>query len=247
MLAEAIMGFVCFGLNIIFQQTKPPTPPSSSADVKREPFNIAMPAMLQNKNYILLLIAFGCYFGTFNGISIILSYLLKPWFEDNLSMAVSVVGGSPVISGIIGVAILGPMQRKSGTFKKWILICMGGSSVAILLFYPLMETDSLLLVSLISAFNSFFLIPLVPIMLELACELVFPVGEGSAAGMLFAMGNFAGFLFGAILSAIVQGNSKGESAGGLGFCFGVFCLGIILTVVMQEEQNRRKSEELSAE
>jgi FLVCR family feline leukemia virus subgroup C receptor-related protein len=125
--------------------------------------------MLKNSNYIKLFIAFGCFFGIFNGMSIVLSYMLKPWFEDNLPEAVSFVGGSPIISGIIGVIILGPMQRRSGVFKKWIIVCMIGSSIAIALFYPLLETGSLVVASLISAFNSFFLIPLVPIMLELGC------------------------------------------------------------------------------
>lgn len=155
--------------------------------------------ILRNKNYIKLLVAFGCFFGIFNGMSIVLSYMLKPWFDDILPEAVSFVGGSPIISGIIGVAILGPMQRRSKVFKKWIVICMMGSCVAIALFYPLMETNSLVLVSLISAFNSFFLIPLVPIMLELGCELAFPVGEGTAVGFLFAMGNFSGFALGIFL------------------------------------------------
>jgi hypothetical protein len=53
---------------------------------------------------------------------------------------------------------------------------MGGSTLAIALFYPFLEFDSLFLASFISMFNSFFLIPLVPIMLELGCEQVFPVG-----------------------------------------------------------------------
>lgn len=75
------------------------------------------------------------------------------------------VGGSPIISGIIGVGIIGPIQRKSKMFKKWILICMSGSIVAIALFYPMLLTSSLVAVSFISMFNSFFLIPLVPIML----------------------------------------------------------------------------------
>ena len=61
----------------------------------------------------------------------ILSFLLNPWFKDNLAIAVGWVGGSPVVSGIIGVIILGPMQRKSGIFKKWILICMLGMSFPI--------------------------------------------------------------------------------------------------------------------
>lgn len=72
-----------------------------------------MPKLAKNFNYMLLLIAFGCYFGIFNALCIILSYLIQPWFNgDNLSLAVSAVGGSPVISGIIGVLVLGPLQRK---------------------------------------------------------------------------------------------------------------------------------------
>lgn len=51
-------------------------------------------------------------------------------------MAVAAVGGSPIISGIIGVIIIGQLQRKSKTYKKWIIMCMIGSSVAIILFYP---------------------------------------------------------------------------------------------------------------
>ena len=83
--------------------------------------------MLKNRNYLLLLIAFGCYFGIFNAISITLSFLIKPFFPNNLPLAAGAVGGSPVISGILGVAILGPMQRKEGVYKKWIIICMCGN------------------------------------------------------------------------------------------------------------------------
>lgn len=53
--------------------------------------------------------------------------MLTPWFSSNLPLAVGVVGGSPVVSGIIGVMILGPMQRKSKQFKKYIIICMIGT------------------------------------------------------------------------------------------------------------------------
>lgn len=109
-----------------------------------------------------------------------------------------------------------------------------GSLFATAIFYPLLLTDSLVVASFISAFNSFFLIPLVPIMLELGCELVFPVGEGSAVGLLFAVGNFGGFLLGLFLSMIVKGDTKGQSAGGLGFCFAMELLGLILLYFMRE-------------
>lgn len=126
-MVEMIMAVVCYGVNIIFQQDLPPTPPSDSGTVKREPFKIAMGTLFTKTNYILLLFAFGCYFGIFNGISVILSYMLEPWFMgDDLPLAVACVGGSPIISGIIGVVIIGPMQRKSQVFKKWIVMCMLG-------------------------------------------------------------------------------------------------------------------------
>lgn len=138
MMLQAIMGYVCFGLNLIFQKNKPPTAPSEAGEIKRDPFMVAMPKMLKNSNYIKLLIGFGCFFGIFNAMSIVLSYMLKPWFDDFLPTAVSYVGGSPIISGIIGVIIIGPMQRKSGVYKKWVLMCMTGSCIAIALFYPIM-------------------------------------------------------------------------------------------------------------
>ena len=128
MMIEFILAIVCLAPNMIFMRSRPPTPPSDSAGItKREPFKIAIPKLFKNRNYVLLILAFGCYFGIFNGLSIIISFLLNPWFHENLAIAVGYVGGSPVVSGIIGVIILGPMQRKSGNFKKYIVICMLGT------------------------------------------------------------------------------------------------------------------------
>lgn len=84
-------------------------------------------------------------------------------------------------------------------------------------------------------------------MLEMGCELVFPVGEGSAVGLLFAVGNFGGFLLGIFLSMIAKGNSKGETAGGFGFCLGVELIGLILIYFMTEEKNRENFESEESE
>ena len=86
-------------------------------------------------------------------------------------------------------------------------------------------------------------------MLELGCELVFPVGEGTAVGFLFAMGNFSGFLLGnfltiegTILSIIVQGDTKGETGAGLGFCFFIFLIGFLMVFLLKEDLKRSTSE-----
>lgn len=64
--------------------------------------------------------------------------------------------------------------------------------------------------------------------------MAFPVGEGAAVGLLFANGNFSGFILGLLMSLIVQGETKGQSAGGLGFCFAIFLLGFVLLWFMKE-------------
>ena len=79
-------------------------------------------------------------------------------------------------------------------------------------------------------------------MLELGCELVFPIGEGSAAGMLFACGNLFGFLYGLILSMIVEGETKMQTLWGLVFCFCIFTIGLGLVYFLKEERNREKAE-----
>ena len=61
------------------------------------------------------------------------------------------------------------------------------------------------------------------------------------------MGNFAGFLLGTILSIIVRGESKGETAVGLGFCFGMFIVGLVLVYFMNEKLNRSDSEKRLSE
>lgn len=52
------------------------------------------------------------------------------------------------------------------------------------------------------------------------------------------MGNFAGFALGVCMTLIVQGESKGQTGGGLGFCFGIFLIGLALIWFMKEEKNR---------
>jgi hypothetical protein len=46
----------------------------------------------------------------------------------------------------------------------------------------------------------FVMIPLVPIVYELSCELVFPIGEASAVGFLIGGSAISAFIYGTIFS-----------------------------------------------
>jgi FLVCR family feline leukemia virus subgroup C receptor-related protein len=52
------------------------------------------------------------------------------------------------------------------------------------------------------------MIPIIPIILQFSCELVFPVGEASSTGFLYASGQFLGFALGLLFLSFLDGKNK---------------------------------------
>lgn len=75
----------------------------------------------------------------------------------------------------------------------------------VIMFY----TEKLFLVVISTGIVGIFFLPMIPIILEFACESVFPIGEGSTVGFLSLMNNLFALLYGGIVSFIVRGESKG--------------------------------------
>ena len=59
---------------------------------------------------------------------------------------------------------------------------------------------------------------------------------------MFAMGNLFGFFLGLILSVIIKGQTKMQTAYGIIFCFAVFLVGLFLSYFSKEELNRSNFE-----
>ena len=57
-----------------------------------------------------------------------------------------------------------------------------------------LDTRKLWVILVTISLLGFFLIPQVPIFLELGCELAFPIGEASSSGFLLAGGQLTGFV-----------------------------------------------------
>ena len=52
-----------------------------------------------------------------------------------------------------------------------------------------------------------FFIPMIPAILEFACETVFPICEGSTVGLLSGASSFFALIYGSVMSFIVKGDS----------------------------------------
>ena len=69
-----------------------------------------------------------------------------------------------------------------------------------------LKYSNMYIVVLLAAFVGFFFIPMIPTLLEFACETVFPIGEGTAVGFLAACSTFFTLVVGTILGFIVDGS-----------------------------------------
>ena len=72
------------------------------------------------------------------------------------------------------------------------MICMIGGFFSLASFTLLLWTENFWLILIPVLGLGFFMVPLIPTMLELACETCFPIGEASVTGYMFAIAHIFG-------------------------------------------------------
>ena len=102
---EALIASVFLLLNIFFMKEKPLHPPSVSATLARTETKKSLKIILKNKDFILVLLEYGLFFGSFKAISITASFILAPFSFD--SFDTSIIIGATIISGFISSVCLG--------------------------------------------------------------------------------------------------------------------------------------------
>jgi hypothetical protein len=86
-----------------------------------------------------------------------------------------------------------------------------GCTLEILCIAFALDTKTFWAIVIVVGFVGFFFIPQLPIILELGCELAYPIGEASSSGFLLAGGQLLGFL--AVSSALNSGNWLSSDTG----------------------------------
>ena len=189
--------------NILFFKDKPPTSPSFTSDVEKEDFGVALKLLRDSKDYIFQCISFSLFYGSFVIIAVILNFLLKPFgLSDPLySSVISVI---PIVSGMVGCIISSIYLKKYEKYKKIIVICMLGSTGGLFFFLMMLWSEKFILVCLSMFTIGLFVVPLIPAMLEYACETCFPIGEATCTGFIYALAHIFGGIGGMALTALLE-------------------------------------------
>ena len=188
----AILTFIsCI---VFVKSSKPPTPPSASAEVEPLPYLKSMKKLLTTKAYWFLMVVVGGAIGYFNVMITQLQQLMcARGYSDTLS---GLCGSLLLGTGFIGAILFGILVEKTGKMTLIAKILGGLTTLTSIGFCFFLQYPDygwgVILTSVMFGILGFGMYPLA---LELSVEATYPVDEASSTAILFLMGQIVAIIF----------------------------------------------------
>lgn len=216
LIAEAIMATVLMTPSFFFIKSRPKTPPSASQaqllkqredqSVKKESFLEILVKLKQNWNYIFICQIYGFMFGGLSAINVMLSLIIKPY--GFYPSDVTLLAGTLVVFGVTSMMVVSNQVVKHKRHKTFLIVSSLGTACALGTLIFVAASKNIYLTCVSPMLIGVFLIPALPVIVDLSIELVYPIGEAMTVGLVFAFGEGYGPLFGAVISPFVEGKSE---------------------------------------
>ncbi|MFB0500931.1 MAG: MFS transporter [Candidatus Bathyarchaeia archaeon] len=177
----AVVSLVGVLVFIVLAREKPAIPPEVSEAEMGATFSLrGMGRIARSKDFVILEVLFFIGVGLFTGLAQWIESILVP--RGISSTDAGIIAGLIIVGGIIGSIVVPEISDRIMRRKPFAIIGLGVA--AFMLFYLAVGADYTLL--LIASFIlGFFLMPALPIGLEMSAELVGPVMAGSASSLLW--------------------------------------------------------------
>ena len=176
-----ILTILCIPGIFLFKE-KPLTPPSYSSEAEKSSFADAARKCSKNKNFLFLLAFFASTYGALNAFSIVINILVYPFGYS--SFDTSLIGAILIIFGLIGSFLVSLYVAKTNLYKFSLVICSIGYAASIMMIGFAAYSRNVYIAFIPVLFLGFFGFPILPIAIEMVCEITFPVGEAFSTGLL---------------------------------------------------------------
>ena len=156
--------------------------------------------VFKNRNACVLIFTFACVLGfanTYGSVSGILVVALG--YSDDVS---SLFGMMFIIGSIIGAAVFGTIVEIFKIYKSATVIICGMGAIASGFIEYSLYLDSIVLASISFVFCGASL-ALLPVGIDFAVELTYPVAESISTGLLMSTGNFIGMILTVAIGIII--------------------------------------------
>ena len=196
LLLMSILGLSSFLLTGLFR-SKPPSPPSRSAEAQNHAesekgskdsgamfFFTGIPKLFRNPGYTNLCLSFGINVGCFYVVTTLLSQML---IELNYSsQATALIGTLIVVVGIVGAFLFGLLADRTQKPKLLLIICMVGTCLSLAFWTACFQENQIYLLSFGACLLGFFMTALLPISMDVAVSISFPLPESLSSNVLLA-------------------------------------------------------------
>jgi FLVCR family MFS transporter 7 len=186
-----------------FIPAQPPTPVAPSSLHERPTVARQVSYLLSNPTAWLICIAFSTYVGFFNSFSSLLTQILTPYdfSEEDSGLAGAVL----ILVGLVVAAISSPLVDKYKPYLLMIKILVPLLALSYLAFVWAPDSRSIAAPYVICAVTGATSFSLVPIALEWAVEVTWPVGPELTSVIFWAGGQMLGGVFIIISDALMAG------------------------------------------
>ncbi|ETN67762.1 hypothetical protein AND_000456 [Anopheles darlingi] len=218
-------------------KSEPPFAPSQlqalqrTMKPRRKDYWPSVVRLLQDENYIILVIAYGINVGLFNAFSTLLNQIVLNYFPDSATDA-GRVGLALIVLGLIGSMVFGYLLDTSHKYKATAVWVCRLSAVTMVIFALALQSRSKKLLAVASVFLGFFMTGFQPIGYEFAAELTFPEPDGPVMGIL----NISTQVFGIVITLMISGlqNILGDFVGNIVFAAFLFLDGNIIALIQSD-------------
>uniref|UniRef100_A0A5K3FP62 MFS domain-containing protein n=2 Tax=Mesocestoides corti TaxID=53468 RepID=A0A5K3FP62_MESCO len=190
-------------------------------------------------SFIWLNICYGVNTGVYYEIGTLLSVILLEYFPTE-QVAIGWVGFSMVIAGLIGSIVAGIVLKKTGLYRRVLIVFYFLSVVTMGAFTGSVFSYSIAFVFVTMILLGFFQSGFLPLGFEYAAEITYPVDEGLSSGIL----NTSAHIFGVILTLVataLEGKYGGLSANL--FMLVSMALAAIPACFMKDDLRRQRAHE----
>lgn len=157
--------------------------------------------LLANRQFLLVLCAFATGLGLFNSLMTVLEQLLQAPGYD--AKATGLIANALIIGGLPSSYVVARILDRTHEYNKVATICYVGTAAGTTALFMALRPGQLWTIVAAAAVMGMFALPLLPVSLELAAEVTYPLSEESSTGLLIFAGNSAGILLTVVYGIII--------------------------------------------
>jgi sugar phosphate permease len=200
----------------------------------------AYKSIFGKKDMLILLTIMFIGIGFFNGLMTWINELLSP--NGFTTIQTGTIGGVMIGGGIVGAVIIPLLSDKFKRRKPFLILAtlVGG-----IVMYPFLNTRSITLTIVLGAMVGFFVISLLPIILQMTTEIVGERLTGTATGLLMLTGSVGAVVVIYLMEAIKNMTNSFHNSIWLLLAF--FVAALILSILIKETHTDRAKKYLMQE